>query len=211
MRAHFVHGWAFGRAFWEQLAACMPYLEASFADRGYFGGSGDEPPQVSSVWITHSLGTILKILKIPTECRCLIAINGFDRFAGGEDPTAVPKRVLDRMLLRLEQDAPAVVAEFRRMCGTDDAFQSADLPALRRDLLALRDLDCRVEAARLTIPVLSLQGARDPILPADLRDRALHGVPHVRHRLHPTAGHLLPLEDPAWCARQIALFLEEIN
>jgi pimeloyl-[acyl-carrier protein] methyl ester esterase len=189
----------------------MPYLEASFADRGYFGGSGDEPPQGPSVWITHSLGTILEIRKIPAECRCLIAINGFERFAAGEDLAAVPKRVLDRMLLRLEQDAPAVVAEFRRMCGTDEAVHDADLPALRRDLLALRDLDCRAEAAKLAVPVLSLQGAQDPILRADFRDRALRNVPHVRHRLNPTAGHLLPLQDPDWCAGQVAHFLEEIG
>lgn len=211
MKAHFVHGWGFDRSIWRQLVMRLPFLEPSFADRGYFGGSGDEPPPEPAVWITHSLGTMLVIGTASPQCRCLVAINGFDRFSAGEDPGGIPKRVLDRMLARVEQNASAVVAEFRRNCGSDDAFPMTELSFLRQDLLVLRDADCRAEAATLTIPVLSLQGAQDPILCFDLKNRTLHSVPDVRHRVHPSAGHLLPLQDPDWCAEQITLFLEEVR
>jgi pimeloyl-ACP methyl ester carboxylesterase len=70
-------------------------------------------------------------------------------------------------------------------------------------------MDCRAQAAALSIPVLSLHGANDQILPAAMREQTLYGVPHIRHLQHPTAGHLLPVEYPDWCAAQIATFLDE--
>lgn len=211
MKAHFIHGWGFGPAIWRQLVLHLPNVEPSFADRGYFGGSGAEPPQERSVFITHSLGAMLTIGALPPQCICLVTVNGFDRFVAGEDSPGVAKRVLDRMLSRLELDASAVVTEFRRKCGVRDAIGGIQPSALQRDLLALRDWDCRAKAAMLPIPVLSLQGAHDPILPAEMREGTLRGVPNIQHRLHPSAGHLLPVQDPAWCAAQIAIFLKELG
>src|SRR5690606_23536261 len=104
--------WGFGPAIWRQLAVHLPDVETSFADRGYFGGSGDEPPQEPSVFITHSLGALLALEQLPSQCRGLVAVNGFDRFVAGKDSPGVAKRVLDRMLSRLELDASAVVTEF---------------------------------------------------------------------------------------------------
>ena len=203
-----MHGWAFDASIWQGLAALLPGT-ASYADRSYFGGLGDPAPQEPAVWITHSLGTMLTLADIPAQCHALVAIAGFDRFCAGEDAAGVAPRVLDRMLNRFESAPQQVVADFRAQCGFDEPFGPIDGDMLRADLAMLRSLDCRAEAAALSIPVLSLHGATDQILPAAMREQTLYGVPHIRHLQHPTAGHLLPVEYPDWCAAQITTFIDE--
>lgn len=211
MRLHFVHGWGFDRSIWDELAPLLPRAGKTFAERGYFGGKGEAAPAESAIWITHSLGTLLALKAISSQCRAMIAINGFDRFSSSDDAVGISPRVLDLMLARLAREPRETVLDFRRGCGSVDMVEGGveRLP-LEQDLVALRDLDCREEARRLRIPVLSLQGAADPILPLEMRARTLHGIPAAKHNEHLTAGHLLPLEQPRWCAGQITAFLGEL-
>ncbi len=210
MRVHFVHGWAFDAAMWQPLAVRMPGLSATFADRGYFGGRGDSAPQQPAVWITHSLGTLLALEDIPAQCCALVAIGGFDRFCASEGVAGVAPRILDRMLGRFDGAPHHVVATFREQCGSNEPIGQIDCDSLRADLGTLRDMDCRARAAALALPVLSLHGSNDPILPEAMRAQTLHNVANARHIQHPVAGHLLPLEDPEWCAVQISAFLEAV-
>ena len=208
MRVHFGHGWAFDAAIWQALAARLPGLAASYADRGYFGAAGDAAPQEPAVWITHSLGTLLALADGAPQCRALVAIAGFDRFCAGEGVAGVAPRIVDRMLDRFDVAPRQVVAAFREQCGCAEPFGQFDGELLRADLLALRTLDCRAAAAALAIPVLSLHGGRDQILPAAMRGQVLQGVADAGHAVHPGAGHLLPVEQPDWCAAQIAAFVD---
>jgi pimeloyl-[acyl-carrier protein] methyl ester esterase len=209
VNVHFVHGWGFGPSVWERLAPLLPNMRMSFFDGGYFGPPTTTFPQAPAIWITHSFGTLLALAAIPRTCRALVAINGFDCFVSGDGAVGVAPRILDRMLERFESDPAGVLSDFRRRCGSEEPVHDAQTEQLARDLLALRDTDCRENAASLSIPVLSLQAAQDPIVTADMRSRTLHTIANIRHRVHPTAGHLLPTLDPKWCADHISAFLAE--
>lgn len=209
MIAWFVHGWAFSPAIWQPLAALLPGVEPRFADAGYFGPRDLLPPCEPAVWIAHSFGTMLALGAMTAACRGLVAINGFARFAG---KGGVARRVLDLMLRRFDEDPAAVVGEFRRRCGAEEPWPAAgDIATLRQDLLAMRDGDGRAAAARLAVPVLALHGARDPILPQAMREGTFAEAADITRREHPQGGHLLPVQDPAWCAEHIAGFLARVR
>ena len=204
MIAWYVHGWAFGPSLWESLAVRLRDLEPRIADLGYFGAANALPPDEPAIWITQSFGTMRALANMTPQCRALVAINGFDRFASADGFPGVPVRVLDRMIAAFDADPARVVSDFRRRCGMGADVTSLNLSTLRRDLLALRDMDCRQQSAALSVPVLSLQGGADPILPLAMRAAVL---PDARHEVLADAGHLLPLEEPAWCAARIVEFV----
>src|SRR3546814_9254291 len=85
-------------------------LGGDASDLGYFGErrqfGGDERPFVA---VGHSLGALLWLKALPPNCAGLVAINGFYRFAGEPgDPTAVPRRMVERMIARF-RERPAQV------------------------------------------------------------------------------------------------------
>ena len=200
----FVHGWGFGPSIWDELVALLPDLEPRIADRGYFGGAPVAAPDEPAVWITHSLGAMQALSEGIGEPRALVAINGFDRFTASEGFAGVPRRVLDRMIARFDDDPGKVLSEFRTRCGNDDPVDHFEPQPLRRDLVTLRDGDTRAAAAAIGVPVLVLDGARDPLLPEEMRRQVFAGARDVKVEPHPEAGHLLPLEDPEWCAEHIS-------
>src|SRR3546814_3936308 len=76
----FLHGWGFDAALWDSMRAT---LGGDASDLGYFGErrqfGDDERPFVA---VGHSLGALLWLKALPPNCAGLVAINGFDRFAG---------------------------------------------------------------------------------------------------------------------------------
>ena len=204
----FVHGWDFDASFWNDLADLLPDWRSERADRGYFGTPRD--PQVADpvIAVAHSFGAMRILRDPPPKCRGLVAVNGFDCFAARAGFAGVAPRVLDRMVARFDEDPEAVLSDFHRRCGSDAPFGAPCPQVLRQDLLALRDMDCRAASARAGFPILSLQGAKDPILPPAMRDAVFAAAPRVERLTHPAAGHLLPLTDSAYCARAIGAFVE---
>lgn len=205
----FVHGWGFDAGIWRGVHAALGYPPAAFADRGYFG----EPiwPEVSGpvIAIGHSLGALLALRNLPKKCVGLVALNAFDRFAAGrDDSSAVPRRVVERMIARFKTAPDEVLADFRRRCGTDEAAPEGAVHArLLADLELLLDGDERMVASQLPCPVLALHGAEDAILPPGMRAAVFAGVEQAALAGH---GHLLPLSAPEWCAARIAAFASRI-
>lgn len=195
MKLLFAHGWGFDASFWSPLAELLADWPAQIDDRGYFGKPAapifDGEPCLA---VTHSLGTMRVLAEPPPGLAGIVAINGFACFTGD---AGVPRRVVDRMTRRFQADPAGVLREFRRTCGCDAPFGAIDAP-LGADLLRLRE----ETAPPPRVPVLSLQGARDPILPAAMRAAVFAGCA-VRRLEHPGGGHLLPLEEPGWCARAV--------
>jgi pimeloyl-[acyl-carrier protein] methyl ester esterase len=146
---------------------------------------------------------------LPAGCKGLVAINGFDRFVTREGGPGVAPRIVDTMLAKFDRSPDTVVADFRRRCGHDAPFGAIDPEPLRQDLLALRHLDCAV--SRCDIPILSLQGAADPIISPAMRDGVFRSAGQVERLEHPTGGHLLPLTEPSYCAGAIQTFLEQVG
>lgn len=194
MKLLFAHGWGFDRQVWTPLLALLPESQHAFDDRPYFdppaNAQGSPPGARPSplIAVTHSFGTMRVLADPPAGLAGIVAINGFARFTG---EAAVPVRVVDRMLRRFAGDPRAVLAEFRRTCGCDDRFGAIAPEPLHADLLRLRD----ERAPPATVPVAMLHGANDPILPPAMRAAAT--------AVHPRGGHLLPLEDPEFCARAV--------
>ena len=186
-----LHGWGLDARLWEALAAALPDYDLIRADRGYFGPAIAVAERAVAA-IGHSLGAM--ILARHSDLP-LVAINGFDRFAG---PQAVAPRVLARMQKRFAEAPAEVLADFRARIGAAPppaAFNAAPLAA---------DLALLAEGVAPPRPrVLVLHGEADPLLPPDMREATFAGHQRATH----PGGHLLPTTAPEWCAAQIRAFL----
>lgn len=212
MKLLFLHGWGFDHAFWAPLTALLDEFERAVDDRGYFGKPIALQADGPCIAVTHSFGTMRLLDDPPPGLSGIVAINGFARFTAPDGPpphgqppdseTGVPVRIVERMARRFEQDAQAVLAAFHQQIG-NPAWRGAaqggiDVDLLRLDLLRLRDGQSPLPA----VPVLSVQGGRDALLPAAMRATVFDGC--TVHRIESeTGGHVLPLEKPALCAQAV--------
>lgn len=197
MRLLFVHGWGFDAAFWAPLSRLLADLPQVIDDRGYFGEPRPALVDGPCLAVTHSFGTMRVLADPPADLFGLVAINGFERFSAAPGHAGVPVRVLDRMLRRFGEDPRTVLADFRRLCGANAEFGTIDTDVLHGDLIRLRDEYAPVPS----IPVVSLQGARDPLLPEAMRAQALAAASPLSIACE--GGHLLPIEAPKFCARVV--------
>ncbi len=61
-----------------------------------------------------------------------------------------------------------------------------------------------LESGMIIKPVTVLASQRDPVIPLSFSQREIMKViPNARFVSHPTAGHLLPMEDTAWVTRHL--------
>lgn len=206
----FLHGWGFDARIWAAMRALLGEFAACFAERGYFGARGDVLPDGPVLAVAHSFGAMRLFADPPADCRGMVAINGFDRFAGGEEWPGVPPRVLSRMRQRLAEAPDATVADFRARCGSNEPAGAIAGTALAEDLAALAHDDRRAAAARFAGPILSLQGGIDPILPPALCDAVFASARDVTRLTIPDAGHLLPLTHPEACAAHVRAMAERL-
>lgn len=199
----FLHGWGFDHRVWSPLRVKLAGVRTIAGDCGYFGQPVHARIDGPVVAVGHSLGAMLLLRDPPADCRALVAINGFDRFA-------TPARVIDRMLARFAEEPRAVLDEFRRRIGAGPFAGPLDCPRLKEHLRLLRDLDCSERSAAFDRPILSLQADDDPLLPANTHDRLFATAPCLTRKSVATGGHLLPLTQPDWCAEQIRARLTEL-
>lgn len=202
----FCHGWGFDAFVWDPLAALLPDFAQARDDAGYFGAPAAPEPLGPYIAVTHSFGTMRLLAASPPGIAGMVAINGFDRFTAAPDFPGTPARVVDRMISAAAQVPETVLADFHARIGSAVPEGTPDAERLETDLLALRDGDLRALAGQVRLPILSLQAARDPLLPMGLRETVFAAVPGVMRRTHPDAGHLLPLQEPEWCAGAIRSF-----
>lgn len=208
MKLLFVHGWGFDASFWDALAARLTHFAQVRDDRGYFGKPAPMDCDGRCVAVTHSFGTMRLLAEPPPGLAGIVAINGFDRFIAGDDFPGVPLRLVEAMIARFERRPLSVLDDFRARCGCGPAHTEFDHARLAADLERMRTTDVRGVSAGLDMPLLSLQSAHDRIVPAAMRDAALAGSGRIERRNHPEAGHLLPTDEPDWCAEAILAFLE---
>lgn len=202
-----MHGWGLDAAIWRNLTARLGDCDIAIDDRGYFGAPVAPVIDGACVVVAHSFGAMRALMAPPPDMRGLIAINGFDRFTSRDHQPGVARRLIERMADRFGSSPEAVLTEFRQRCGWLEPAPRFDADLLLRDLQSLRDDDATGLSAALSVPVLSLQGAHDVILPEPLRAAVFASAANVTRLTHVEAGHLLPMERPQWCASAIREFV----
>ncbi|VWX52814.1 alpha/beta fold hydrolase [Novosphingobium sp. 9U] len=202
----FCHGWGFDAGVWDPLAALLPEFTQLRDDAGYFGASAAPVPSEPVLAVTHSFGTMRLLAAPPEGLAGMVAINGFDRFTAAPDFPGTPARVVDRMVSAVAQEPETVLADFHARIGSAVPMGEPDAERLQASLVTMRDGDLRAIVGQVRLPILSLQGAHDTLLPMALRETVFAAVPGVMRRTHPDAGHLLQREDPGWCADAIRSF-----
>jgi pimeloyl-[acyl-carrier protein] methyl ester esterase len=139
----------------------------------------------------------------PFAWRGLASINGFPRFAAAPDfPDGVPLAQLERLRVSVAEATLPAMTGFRQRCG--DPVPPPDTPDQNRllDTLGhLRDWD-----ARPGQPDLALCGQADKVVPAALSRAAFPSTIAQWHE----GGHLLPQQDPEWCAEHIRAWLKRM-
>ncbi|MCB2076565.1 MAG: alpha/beta fold hydrolase [Novosphingobium sp.] len=203
MTALFYHGWGFDHSIWNKVVGQLEGWRALFVDRGYFGQARRPVPDGPNLVVAHSFGTMLALHDPPQGCVGIVAINGFDRFVADSASPGVHPRILRRMADRFEGDPLSVLREFRGRCGCETSPPHPDKDALGEDLHLLATMDCRDDTAATPLPILSLQGDADPILPEAMRDTIFGRAHRIERRTVAGGGHLLPLTDPAACCKAI--------
>ena len=197
-----LHGWGYDRHFWQPLREKLKDWHSVVWDLGFFGEkSMPSLPDGDIVAIGHSYGLIWLLQHRPIKWRKLIGINGFTRFTTVDGFAGVDPDQLAALSRSLAEQPAATLANFRQRQGW-----RGPLPEIiKHDVLggALEDLgqwDHRDAAIDL-----ALCGENDRLLPPAM-SRAC--FPEKVLHWHP-GRHLLPVEDPEWCAARIEDFLHE--
>jgi pimeloyl-[acyl-carrier protein] methyl ester esterase len=194
-----LHGWGFDRHFWQPLQS---RLGGTAWDLGYYGEEMMPLPEGPAIAVGHSYGVLWLLKHRPFAWKGLISINGFSRFAAGADfPEGVPPAQIDRLSAEVGKAPHAAVHAFRQRCGDQgvppDSIREASLQA---SLDHLRHWDQRGNGVDL-----ALCGERDKVVPPALSRACFTAESTLWHE----GGHLLPLQDPDWCAFHIRRFIEE--
>jgi pimeloyl-[acyl-carrier protein] methyl ester esterase len=197
MRLLFLHGWGFDASIWDKVRAALEPIETIAWDRGYFGNPMQTSVDAPFIAVGHSLGSLILAGDTLPGCSGLIAINGFDRFAG---EGLVAPRTLDLMRSRFAVSPESVLDTFRLRAGGQSRARPIDTARLAGDLDRLATDDARGK----TQPLLVLHGSDDPILPPAMRDFVFAGAPRITLV---GGGHLLPLSHPDECAGHIRAVL----
>jgi pimeloyl-[acyl-carrier protein] methyl ester esterase len=195
-----VHGWGFDATFWSPVQQMLG-PEASLAwDLGFFGNPSQPPlpPGRPVVAVGHSFGLLWLLRHRPVSWQALVSINGFTCFARRENfPAGFPLRPLQRMIQQCAVNPQRAATDFRARCGHTAPPPATLCPAsLLSGLHALADWD-----ARPALPQAALCGTSDPLIPAAMSESSFPRANILWH----AGGHILPLQDPAWCAAQLNL------
>ena len=199
----FVHGWAFDAGFWDPLLAELDGLPSAVINLGFRGSEAQFPKlEGPLVAIGHSLGFLWLLHERPFAWTKLIAVNGFPRFVEGDGFTpGVPARTVEGMIAGMERNPSRVVRDFLALCGTGESPDNLNPDRLLDGLHWLLRWDGRAAMDGEKVHVLA--GRNDPIVPDAMTE---HGF--AAHPIHwHDGGHLLPLNDPKWCADKIREYL----
>lgn len=198
-----LHGWNYDASFWRPLQACLPELDTLCWDLGYFGRESMPAPEREAFAIGHSYGLLWFLRQRPFRWRGLVSINGFNRFAAAPDfPDGVPLPQVERLAASVAEATLPALTGFRQRCG--DLVPPPDTPDLSRlqtSLDHLRDWDARPDQ-----PDLALCGKADKVVPPALVRAAFAAEITHWHE----GGHLLPQQDPEWCAEHIRAWLKRV-
>ena len=198
MKLIFIHGWGFDARFLDQLSPLLGQFQQQRVDLGYLGAEPNDIESRGNILIGHSLGFVLGMQH--TDWTGYIAINSFPHFLN-----CVPAVVLHKMQKQLAADPQRTLSDFYKLIGaTPPSATNLNMPRLAQGLNDLRDVDITATLRDWKKPALVLASENDPLVPL-----AVSQSMPAQQTLHPSAGHMLPQNDPAWCADAITSFLRQ--
>jgi len=200
-----IHGWGFDGGFWAPLREVLE-CDAMAWDLGFFGHP-EQPPLPADrpvMAVGHSFGMLWLLHHRPAAWRALVSINGFACFTRRETfPMGVAAAPLRRMISQCAEAPQRVVADFRIRCGgAPPPPTGLDQESLMDGLQSLHGWDERPAPAQL-----ALCGRNDPIVSTAMSRACFAEDRIVWHE----GGHLLPQEDPAWCAAHLHRLAEGLT
>ncbi|MEO7938914.1 MAG: alpha/beta hydrolase [Burkholderiaceae bacterium] len=176
-----------------------------------------------TIWIGHSLGGIAALhlaAQRPSCCAAVVVIASNARADGpqGTHNRALQWEALDRggmAALLHEQLAPVygIAPDDPLYDALQGQAEGIGVQRFQRQLrYAAERAGLAGAASALPMPVLALSGSEDPLCPPACGEEimALSTNRLSRHTVLPGAGHLLPLQEPDWCTRQIRQFLNQL-
>ena len=127
------HGWGFGAWCWDRWRDVLP---ANFAlhcpDRGYFGPAVEVKARPRIV-LAHSLGLHLLSSQLCATAELIVVISGFRSFHSASARQARrSRRTVEQMLVRLEREPAALLADFYGRCGVSLKSDSTVSPKSER-------------------------------------------------------------------------------
>lgn len=174
-----------------------------------------------TIWIGHSLGGIAAlhlVARHPERCARVVVLASNLRPDGHAGPLSRARQLAALGHAGMSGLLRQQLAPIYRIEDDDVLLDSLQAQAervgperYRRQLVyAATRPGLLHEPSQLSTPVLALSGSEDPLCPPVCGDEIIAGAPHGAsgHYALPGAGHLLPLQAPAWCAQQIRAFLE---
>ncbi len=200
------HGWGFGAWCWDRWREVLP---AGFAlhcpDRGYFGPAVVVTARPRIV-LAHSLGLHWLAPQL-WAAELIVIISGFRSFhAASARQARRSRRTVEQMLVRLEREPAALLADFYARCGAvpDRSWPAAlDAAGLRRDLQRLQDSVLELSAIPAAAQVLILHGRRDHVVPVERAEELHKLLPNSALAIVAEAGHALPLTHVRACWERI--------
>ena len=200
------HGWGFGAWCWDRWRDVLP---ADFAlhcpDRGYFGPAVEVAVQPRIV-LVHSLGLHLLSPQL-WAAELIVVLSGFRSFHSACARQARrSRRTVEQMLVRLEREPAALLADFYARCGSPPDSRcpgTIDADGLRRDLQLLQESVLELAAIPAAARVLILHGSRDRVVPVERAEELRELLPNSALAIVAEAGHALPLTHPRACWERV--------
>lgn len=210
MKLVLVHGWGFHAGIWDKLAPRLDGHEIVLVDLGFVRegpkGASEIPP--GAVCIGHSFGVLWLLKHGVRPMKGLVSIAGFDCLC-----KHVPEHVFAAMQEGMRRDPLAQMRTFWESCGMDGAGPGGvlDTGTLRGGLGWLATWDAEEQRRSLDAPILALASENDRVVRKEATQAIWGNSDDATLRWREHGGHLLPLTEPDWCAKQIRQFVDELD
>ena len=125
----------------------------------------------------------------------------------GADPGAFHDTLVESVYSPAFRKSHAKELQERRQRTLPSAWYEGLLGILE----SIQDFDLTRHLKRIVCPTLIVHAAHDEVMPIERVRPLADGIAGAQLRIHPTSGHALVLEDPAWLGQVCRTFLDQVR
>lgn len=211
MNIFLVHGWGCHSGVWRKLTPLLGDHEIHLIDLGFVRGGpkGSSELLPDSLCIGHSFGVMWLLKHGPRPVKGLVSVGGFDCLH-----KHVPGEVLAAMRKGMLNDPQTQMNAFWDELGLKGedrpSLEDIDGGGLRAGLDWIARWDTGEELKSLGAPVMAL-AARNDLIVREEATQSIWGNGVAELHWHDTAGHMMQLTEPEWCAKHIKAFIDALS